>query len=59
MNPEYRQIYCSSRSQRIGILTETDGPDFFGTKNIIINKYEDICKIRDEIFTIIPDVLNL
>ena len=39
VNPDYRKICCSSRSQRIGILTETDGPDFFGTKNIIISKY--------------------
>jgi Rnl2 family RNA ligase len=59
INPDYRKIYCSSRSQRIGLLTDTDGPDFFGTKNIIINKYHDICKIRDEIFTRIPGVSNM
>lgn len=59
MNSDYRKIYCSSRSQRIGLLSETDGPDFFGTKNIIINKYHDICKIRDEIFTKIPGIYNV
>jgi Rnl2 family RNA ligase len=56
MNPDYKKIYCSSRTQRIGILTETDGPDFFGTKNIIMNKYEDLCKIKNELFAMIPGV---
>ena len=58
INPDYRKICCSSRSQRVGILTETDGPDFYGTKNILLEKYKDIYLIRDKLFTTIDGILT-
>jgi len=49
-------IYCSSRSQRIGTI---DNTDFFGTHQLILSMKQDIYNIKDKVKILIPTVQNM
>lgn len=55
-NKDYNKIICSSRNQTIGILTDNDAPKLFGTKDLLISKYDDLYKLKHNIYNFLSNI---